>query len=84
MRIGERYDGIVCAFGQPLLCRYFIVRGRLGSVDMELRRFQRRHHSELFCVTHYANPNAESDFNSDTRPCRRELRHAIGWQGYFL
>ena len=37
--IGERHERIVCAFDQPLLNRHLIVRGRLGPVDMELRRF---------------------------------------------
>jgi hypothetical protein len=39
VRIGERRDGIVCTFDQPLLHRYGIVRGRRGPVDLELRRF---------------------------------------------
>jgi hypothetical protein len=33
-----------------LLNRHVVVRGRLGPVDMELRRFQRRHQRELLCV----------------------------------
>jgi hypothetical protein len=39
VRIGERHDGIVQTFDQPLLRRYGVVRGRHGPVDMELRRF---------------------------------------------
>jgi hypothetical protein len=39
VRIVEWHDGIVQTFGQPLLCRYGVVRGGLGPVDMELRRF---------------------------------------------
>jgi hypothetical protein len=39
VRIGERHDGIVQTFDQPLLRRYGVVRGGLGPVDMELRRF---------------------------------------------
>jgi hypothetical protein len=39
VRIGERHDGIVCTFDQPLLRRYGVVHGRHGPVDMELRRF---------------------------------------------
>jgi hypothetical protein len=37
--IGERHERIVCTFDQPLLNRHVVVRGRLGPVDMELRRF---------------------------------------------
>jgi hypothetical protein len=37
--IGERHDGIVGTFDQPLLNRHVVVRGGLGPVDMELRRF---------------------------------------------
>ena len=61
VRIGERHDGIVSAFGQPLLCRYVVVRGGLGPVDMELRRFQRRHHRELHCVALCANTNTNTN-----------------------
>ncbi len=50
MRIGERHDGIVCAFDQPLHRRHGVVRGGLGPVDMELRRLQRRRQRELLCV----------------------------------
>jgi hypothetical protein len=50
VRIGERHDGLVCTFDQPLLNRHVVVPGRLGPVEMELRRFQRRHHRELLCV----------------------------------
>jgi hypothetical protein len=39
VRIGERHDGIVCTFDQSLLNWHVIVCGRLGPVDMELRRF---------------------------------------------
>jgi hypothetical protein len=39
VRIGEWHDGIVYTFDQPLHGRYGVVRGRLGPVDMELRRF---------------------------------------------
>ena len=39
VRIVERHDVIVQTFDQPLLRRYGVVRGRLGPVDMELRRF---------------------------------------------
>jgi hypothetical protein len=48
--IGGGHDGIVCTFDQPLLNRHVVVRGRLGPVDMELRRFQRRHQRELLGV----------------------------------
>jgi hypothetical protein len=37
--IGERHERIVCTCDQPLLSRHVVVRGRLGPVDMELRRF---------------------------------------------
>jgi len=37
--IGERHERIVCTFDQSLLSRHVVVRGRLGPVDMELRRF---------------------------------------------
>ena len=50
VRIGERHDGIVCTFGQPLHRRHGLVRGGLGPVDMELRRLQRRHQRDLHCV----------------------------------
>jgi hypothetical protein len=50
VRIGERHDGIVCTFDQPLHRRYGIVRGGLGSVDMELQRVQRRRQRELLCI----------------------------------
>jgi hypothetical protein len=50
VRIGERHDGIVYTFDQSLLNGHVVVRGRLGPMDMELRRFQRRHHRELLCV----------------------------------
>jgi hypothetical protein len=50
VRIVERHDGSVQTFDQPLLCRYGVVRGRLGPVDMELRRFQRRYQRELLCI----------------------------------
>ena len=50
VRIGERHDGIVYTFDQPLHRRHGVVRGGLGPVDMELRRFQRRHHRELLCI----------------------------------
>jgi hypothetical protein len=39
VRIGEWRDGIVSTFDQPLLHRHGVVRGRLGPVDMELRRY---------------------------------------------
>jgi hypothetical protein len=39
VRIVERHDGIVQTFDQPLLRWFGVVRGRLGPVDMELRRF---------------------------------------------
>jgi len=64
VRIGEWHDGIVSAYGQPLLKRHAVVRGRLGPVDMELLwfhlqqlrfhlrhlRFLQQHYRELFCV----------------------------------
>ena len=50
LRIGERHERIVCTLGQSLLNRDVVVRGRLGPVDMELRRFQRRHYRELLRV----------------------------------
>ena len=43
VRIGEWHDGIVCTFGQPLLNRHGVDRGRFGPVDMELWRFERRY-----------------------------------------
>ena len=67
VRIGERHDGIVCAFGQPLLNWYVVVRGRLGPVDMELRWFQRRHHRELLCVGVCVGVCAT--INTNTRSC---------------
>jgi hypothetical protein len=69
VRIGEWNDGIVSAFGRSLLDWYVVVRGRLGPVDMELRRFQRRHHRELFRVDHCAITNSNSNTNSNTGPC---------------
>jgi hypothetical protein len=39
VRSGERHERIVCTFDQPLLIWHVVVRGRPGSVDMELRRF---------------------------------------------
>jgi hypothetical protein len=51
VRIGERHDGIVSAYDQPLLKRHTVVRGRLRPVDMDLLRFFRHQHQrELFCI----------------------------------
>jgi len=84
VRIGERHDGIVCACGQSLLRRYVVVRDRLGPVDMELRRFQRRHLRDLHGFALCVDTDTGTDFNSDTRSCRRKLRHAVGQYRYLL
>jgi hypothetical protein len=65
VRIGERHASIVCTFDQPLLGRHGVVRDRLGPVDVELRRFQRRYHRELLgaCVDADANPDTDADTN---------------------
>jgi hypothetical protein len=39
VRIGERHQGVIRTFDQPLLNRYAVVRNGLRSVDMELYRF---------------------------------------------
>jgi hypothetical protein len=82
--IGERHYGIVCAFGQPLLCRYVVVRVRLWPVDMELRRFQRRYLRDLHCFTLCVDTDTNPNFDSDTWSCRRKLRHAAGRYGDLL
>ena len=84
MRIGERHDSFDCAFGQPLLSWYIVVCGRLGSVDMELRRFQRRHLRDLHGFALCVDTDTGTDINADTRSCRRKLRHAVGQYRYLL
>jgi hypothetical protein len=76
VRIGEWHDGIVFTYGRPLLRRYGIVRGGLGPVDMELRRFQRRRQRELLCVGGIC--IRRRGIYASTRSCRRKLRHAVG------
>jgi hypothetical protein len=65
VRIGERHRGIVQTLGQPLLCRYGIVRGGLGPVDMELRRRQWRRYCDLHCVARDGKSDSDSDSDSD-------------------
>ena len=69
VRIGEWHDGIVQTFDQPMLRRYGVVGGRLGPMDMELRRFERRYHRDLLCIGDCSRRriiNSNSDSNIDT------------------
>jgi hypothetical protein len=80
--IGERHACIVCTFDQPLLGRHGVVRGRLGPVDVELRRFQRRHHRELLgaCV----NPEPDANPDADADPNAVGMRNATWWHAGVL
>ena len=70
-------------FDQPLHRRHGFVRGGLGPVDMELRRFQRRHQRDLHGVGGIF-IRRRGIYANNARSCRRKLRHAVGRQGELL